>query len=313
MAGDEAAVEVIDLGGVTGVGRANGTFGELLQGRLPGDDLDFLVTLPITQSSTATFVSTPERDEIRVVPAHKRKSQRLVGDILRAHGRRGGGVLTLVSTLPEGKGFASSSADLVATARAVGGALGIALDAVAIEDFLRRIEPSDGVMHDGIVSFYHREVRLREWLGCLPPLTIVAHDEGGEVDTVGYNRIPKPYTAEDKREYARLLSVLSDAVRARDLAAVGAVSSRSVQLDARYWQRPRLDALRRVCADIDGLGLVLAHSGTVTGILVADADPDYLAKIEHATARCRALGGPVSVHRSLCVDDECGPLQAQVG
>ena len=102
---DGLAVPVIDQGGGVGggVGKAHGTFGELLQGQLPDSEKDFLVTLPIARWSTASFLPTPDSDEIRVLPAHKHKSRRLVGEILRAYGYRGGGVLTVSSTLPEGK------------------------------------------------------------------------------------------------------------------------------------------------------------------------------------------------------------------
>src|SRR5690242_6583544 len=56
----------------TGHGQAFGTFGELLQGRLPGGD-DFLVTLPITLRSTAWFRLDPA-GPLRVSPSHKLKS-----------------------------------------------------------------------------------------------------------------------------------------------------------------------------------------------------------------------------------------------
>ncbi|MFT7837042.1 kinase [Saccharothrix sp. BKS2] len=290
-----------------GHGRASGTFGELLQGALPEGERDFLVTLPITEYSTARFELTGEHDPVVVSPPNKEKSRRLVERMLSAGGHRGGGVLDLASRLPEGKGLASSSADLVATARAVAAALGQQLDAVAIEGFLRHIEPTDGVMHDGIVAFYHREVRLRKRLGCLPVLTIVGVDEGGQVDTVRHNRVPKPYTARDRQEYAELLEALTDAVRGHDLAAVGAVSTRSAELSTKVRPRPLLAELRRIGDEVDALGLVIAHSGTVIGVLIADSDPAREDKVRFVVEECRELSGAVSVHTSLCVEATCAP------
>jgi L-threonine kinase len=78
-----------------------------------------------------------------------------------------------------------------------------------------------------------------------------------------------------------------------------------VELDARYWPSVFTPHLLRINREIVGLGLVRAHSGTVTGVLVADEDPDYQAKIEGALVRCRALHGQVSVHHSLCLEDRC--------
>jgi uncharacterized protein involved in propanediol utilization len=285
--------------GGTGTGRAFGTFGELLQGVLPEHDRDFLVTFPVDAWATATFRHTPDRPDIVVGPTTKLKSHRLVRLALNELGEGGGGRLTLASDLPEGKGLASSSADLVAAARAVAAAFGRTFDEPAIESLLRRIEPSDGVMYDGIVAFYHREVRLLDVLGSLPPLAIIGHDEGGQVDTIRHNRLPKPFTARDKREYARLLVELADAVDTGDLATVGRITTRSAEMNAKLRPRRGFRELRRACNEVDGLGLVLAHSGTMLGILLDGADPERDSKTEYVRRNFSALGGEFIGHRSL--------------
>ncbi|MCP9975684.1 hypothetical protein LUX02_19820 [Streptomyces somaliensis] len=156
--------------GATGVGTAFGTFGELLQGVLPEEDGDFLVTLPVARWTRAAFRLDPDLDDVVVRPVWKRKARRLARMIVEEGAPRPvGGELTVHSLIPEGKGLASSSADLVATARAVGQALGLAMPAPRIERFLARIEPTDGVLYPGIVAFHHRSVRLRAVLGSLPP------------------------------------------------------------------------------------------------------------------------------------------------
>src|SRR4051794_3429300 len=93
----------------TAAARAFGTFGELLQGRLAENRLDFLVTLPIACWTTATFAHDPAASDVTVFPPHKRKAYRLACDILATYGVTGGGTLTIDSRMPEGKGFASSS------------------------------------------------------------------------------------------------------------------------------------------------------------------------------------------------------------
>lgn len=282
-----------------GFGACNGTFGELLQGALPGEERPFLVTFPIDVLSTAAFRVTTATDEVSVGPANKSKSRLLATRLLRAYGYGGGGTLELHSPLPEGKGFASSSADLVATARAVADALDVTLDTDDIECFLRGIEPSDGVMHAGIVSYYHREARLRHRLGFLPPLTIVAHDAGGTVDTVEFNRSALLPTRQARREYLRLLDDLTTAVRSGDLAAVGRVATRSAELHVQRYPRPGFEELRGACRDLGGLGLVIAHSGTVLGILFRADPEENLALADGVRARCATLPGAISVFRSL--------------
>ena len=275
-----------------GAGTAFGTFGELLQGALP-DGADFLVTMPIDKGATAWFRLEPG-GPLRVFPSDKSKSYELaramLGDV--------GGTLVLDGDLPVGKGLASSSADLVATARAIGAALGIPTGPEAVADLLRSIEPTDGVMYSGVVAFEHRRVRLRRFLGALPPLSVVAVDEGGEVDTVAFNRQPKPYSARDRREYASLLRRISQAVRTGDLATVGRVSSRSAELNQRLNPKRNLADMIRICHDAGGLGVICAHSGTMTGILLADQEPDHATRLARVVDACAALPGEVTVFRS---------------
>ncbi|MFB8141622.1 GHMP family kinase ATP-binding protein [Streptomyces parvus] len=285
--------------GTTGVSTAFGTFGELLQGVLPGTDGDFLVTLPIARWTVATFRTDPESTTVRVVPAHKRKAARLISMMMEELPVPLGGFLTLDSALPEGKGLASSSADLVATARAAGNALGILMPPHRIESYLSRIEPTDGVLYDSIVAYDHRRVRLREALGSLPSMTVVGIDEGGIVDTVEFNRIPKPFTTAEHREYARLLDRLTAAVRDGDLPEVGAVATRSAEMNQALRPKRTLERMISICEEAGGLGVVAAHSGTSLGILIDNADPDRPRKIVRTVQACSALAGNVTTYRTL--------------
>lgn len=282
---------------------AYGTFGELLQGALPTGP-DFLVTLPVSRRARAWFRHDPD-GPLQVFPSHKTKSLRLARSMLAGHGT--GGLLLLDSDLPIGKGMASSSADLVATARAVGAALGIGTSPAAVEDWLRPIEPTDGVMHPGIVAFDHREVRLRDRLGALPPATIVAVDEGGLLDTVAFNRVPKHFTDEHRAEYAALLAELAAAVRAGDLARVGAVATRSAVLNQRLAPKRNLAALTALAGRVGAPGVVCAHSGTMLGVLLADDAPGHRHRLAATLAACRALPGTTTVLRALTFPETESP------
>ncbi|MBF6193937.1 kinase [Nocardia implantans] len=281
-----------------GVGSAFGSCGELLQGVTAEHDRDFLVTLPIARGAVAVFEPDPHRHTVTVVPAHKTKSAALARALLARSPVLRGGVLTLLGDLPEGKGLASSTADLVATARAVADAEGREIGPGEIETELRRIEPSDGVMYPGAVAFYHREVRLLAVLGALPPLTIVTGDEGGHVDTVAFNRRKRPFTTAVKREYSALLAELTGAVARRDVTAIGAVATRSAELSTMLRSRPHLDATIGAARELGAAGVVVAHSGTTTGILLDEADPALPARIKAAQRVCAGFATAVTVHRT---------------
>jgi uncharacterized protein involved in propanediol utilization len=285
----------------SGTGQAFGTFGELLQGALPGNT-DFLVTLPITRRSLARFRHDPG-GPLRVFPAHKVKSLRLAQSVLAAQGLGAGGTLVLDSDLPIGKGLASSSADLVATARAVARSFGLEDSPAAVEKQLRAIEPTDGVMYPGIVVFEHLAVRLNAVLGVLPPMTIVAVDEGGLVDTVAFNHRPKHYSVADLVEYQDLVAALGAAIRIGDMSVVGAVATRSAVLNQRLAPKRNLDAMTEIAERTGALGVACAHSGTMLGLLYAEQDPGYQRKLAAARTGCARLAGTVSLFRTVTPEE----------
>lgn len=285
-------------GGVrTGIGTSFGTFGELLQGAIEPDQA-FLVTLPIARWSTVRVTLLPDVAELRVEPANKFKALRVAMAVLARYGVPDGGVLTLSSELPEGKGMSSSSADLVATVRAIGDAIGVRFTPTQTEEFLRDVEPTDGLMYRDVVAFHHRQVRLHRVLGPVPPLTIVGVDEGGQVDTVDFNASMPVIGAAYRREYRALLDLLGAALADGDVAAVCRVATRSAELNQARCRKRHLDRMTEICRDVGGLGIVVAHSGTMVGIAFSGTDPGLPGQVDDAVAACAELG-PVSVDRTL--------------
>lgn len=281
-----------------GKGKAFGTFGELLQGVLPDGNLDFLVTFPVARYTRALFAPDPSRADVAVFPPHKVKARRLATVLLESLGLPPGGMLLIDSDIPEGKGMASSSADLVAAARALCDSYGLAVPLHLLQRCMQQVEPSDGVMYNGVVAFYHRNVELLEHLGTLPPVTIVSADEGGAVDTVQFNQIPKPFTAADKEEYARLLAQMARAVREHDLAAIGQVATRSAQMNQKLHPKRTLAGMVSLSKRIGALGVAVAHSGTCLGLLLSPLSPRYSRQLQDACAAVHDLAGNVAVHSS---------------
>jgi uncharacterized protein involved in propanediol utilization len=238
-------------------------------------------------------VSSSDLDGLSVQPPHKVKSRALAELLLGHYGLPPGGLLEIESALPEGKGLASSSADLVATARAVASCFDFDIPLSTLERLMRRIEPSDGVMYPGVVSFFHREVRLHRRVGSLPALTIVGVDEGGAVNTLAFNARRKPYGDEQVREYESLLGRLVRAVRREDLAEVGRVATRSALLNQSLNPKRALGRLLGLATQLGALGVVVAHSGTCAGVLLAPSDPRYRRQLRLAHEDVSELGRPL--------------------
>lgn len=265
----------------TSIGRCFGTFGELLQGVLSDQEREFLVTLPIARYSTARFTASSGSREICVYPPHKEKSRLLAEKLMHVFGLESGGSLSVQSELPAGKGCASSSADMVSTALAIQSAFGVSISQASLAQVMSSIEPSDGVMYRGIVSFYHREGVLRKFLGYLPSLTIVGLDEGGQVDTVEFNGRSKPFGQARRAEYEELLFGMERAVLRGDLGSLGEISTRSAILNQDILPKTHLDLLLDMRRRYKALGVVIAHSGTHLGLLL---DPNSLNRSQSLPA-----------------------------
>jgi uncharacterized protein involved in propanediol utilization len=282
----------------TGIGRCFGTFGELLQGVLPSQEREFLVTLPIARYSTARFTALPGSREIYAYPRHKEKSRRLAEKLMHHLDLNSGGYLCIQSELPPGKGCASSSADMVATALAIQSAFGVFLSRPSLARAMTSIEPSDGVMYHGTVSFYHREGVLRKRLGYLPPLTIVGIDEGGQVDTIEFNGRPKPFCGARRAEYEDLLFRIERAVARGDLRSLGEVSTRSAILNQEILPKTHLDLLLDMRRRYEALGVVAAHSGTHLGLLLAPDSSNRFRSLPAIIAELAQYCPDICVHRT---------------
>lgn len=272
-----------------GIGKAHGTFGELLQGALPGLDNNFLLTLPIEDHSWAVFHLDRNASRVEVSPAGKWKSVKLAQQVLAYFGLNCGGKLLIETTLPEGKGMASSSADLVATAHAVAGALNRQLPTHAMLKFLRAIEPTDGVMYPGSVVFFHRKVQLGWKLCGLPDLYIVALDEGGQVDTIEFNEKHRFIGADEAAEYADLLQRSIAAFESRNLEELGLIATRSAVMNQRRHPKKLFDEMQRIAKSSGALGIVVTHSGPCIGLMFRATRNDSAAPIRDVIDAMKCL------------------------
>ncbi len=194
--------------------------------------------------------------------------------------------------------MASSSADLVATARAFESSLGRAIPMEQLLALLRTIEPSDGVMYPEFVTFFHRKVELGRRLGSPSALKIIAIDEGGEIDTIEYNQRNQVFTDRECAEYAELLQTLERAIFEDDLAELGRVTTRSSLLNQERRPKRYLDQIMAIGKEVQALGIVATHSGPCLGLIFPD-EPGYHGQIAQAVTALSSLTGNLFVLDSL--------------
>ena len=268
-----------------GVGVSHGKFGELLQGVLPHKNTNFLVTLPIKRYSVVEFHCNAHDTNAIIYPPHKTKAFSLVTKVMEYFGLSCGWKLTIDSELEEGKGLGSSTADMVACARAISQATGRGLSIEVFLEFLREIEPSDGVMYNGVTCFYHRKVSLHSQLDYLSELMVVGVDEGGVVDTIKFNQESRLCSADEKHEYSKLLDEMISAIKKKDLSKVGSIATRSAILHQKNQPKKNLSFLTDLSHTVEALGVVVAHSGTYIGIALDGNHPNYVKQLSFVESK----------------------------
>lgn len=279
-----------------------GTFGELLQGQLPIGSLSreshFLVTMPIAVFARAHFKPVAGTLSVTVYPPHKVKAKRLAENLVIALGVSGG-TLLLQSELPEGKGLASSSADLVATARSIASCFKRRVRTSLIEKLMAEIEPSDGVMYPGVVAYQQQSCSLLSFLGQMPPLAIVGIDEGGTVETVNYDQRRGEYSAKQRTQYHELLERARIAIPQGDTATVGRIATASALLHQERVPKEHLNSMLKASEATDALGVIVAHSGTMIGILLDRMAADFPQKLRSVLAHVSPFDNSPKIYLTM--------------
>ncbi|MGW3145492.1 MULTISPECIES: GHMP family kinase ATP-binding protein [Streptomyces] len=280
------------------VSTVHGTFGEILQGyTLGADGFDhFLFTAPVDELRSEarlrrTGVSSTQA--LTISPADRTKALSAYEKMSRELGCPTGGVaIEIVSNIPVAKGYASSTADILAAAllciretypdtpEQIAHALALSVS--------RRLEYGDYLLHPGIAACAQRRQELIAKYHTDLRWTIVGLDEGGLVRTEEFHR-ECPEDAGKARVYEQLFNELDAALRVNDGAAAAEVATRSAELHNDRLPKKTLNTLKEMGRDLGALGICVAHSGTLAGLIFSRHQTDHDRRVAacHAALRSR--------------------------
>ena len=283
---------------------APGTCGELAQGLLDG--VLCMVTCPIDMYSVAT-VEVFEGQEGISGPTDAPKACRAARATLDHFHKAGlAGRLWLDSPLPRGKGMASSTADVSAAIVATARATGVEASPDLVAEIALSVEPSDGIMIPDIAVFDHRKGTVAKTLGMPPPMRIVVLDFGGSVDTQEFNRVDRDDVLKAlEPRTAEAVSLIEDGIRRGDPLRIGRGATISAVANQEMLFNPHLADVLELSRQTGAVGVNVAHSGTVIGMLLPESESlaedavaaakNQLAGLQSAT-HCRLVGGGVRLN-----------------
>lgn len=286
----------------TGRGVATAHHGELFQGQIrdgAGALRRCLLSLPCTRLYSRVLFQPDGTDRLAIDPPHKIKTRKVVELVLDHLETPGvGGLATVETNIPEGKGYGSSTADCVAAARAVADAFGQRLADEEVARLVVRAEAaSDNTMFDQAVLFAQREgVVLERYARPVPRIEVIGFDtdRDGIVDTLAHQ--PAVYSPGEIEVFHTLVAALRRAIRTQDARLVGRIATASALINERFLPKPQFSDIHRLAARVGALGIAAAHSGTILGILLDPADPRLARTIDALRAELTAFGAANIFH-----------------
>ncbi len=207
--------------------------------------------------------------------------------------------IRLSSNIPPGKGLSSSSADVLSVLYVVNDYLAAGFTSEELYRIAARVEPTDPCLTQDIVLFKQR-AGITEGSIPLPPLTLLYFDAAPErqIDTLDLQR---PYSTDAPRFFEALLRTFLVSAAKSDYAGILNCISQSAIYNQAILALPGFDACLELAVDA-GAGLMVAHSGTIIGLI---APPEkaaaILSQLEALSRRQRATS---DLHRQTPIYKE---------
>lgn len=238
-----------------------GTCGELFQGWPEG--VSQLISCPVGLLSKVEISVSPGEGRF-FVPDHMSKTERALKVALDLWGEAMDVSLRRESQLVGARGYASSTADILASLYCLAGCLGRPLSPEEATEIAVAVEPSDSLAWEGLVLMDHRKFSRHRYLGPVPDLMLAVFDPGGEVDTVSFNE--RVYSRPD-RDYDRILADLEKGLHDRNWPLFAGAATESALANQSILRKDDLESILEAALSNGALGIVTAHSGTLSGAI----------------------------------------------
>jgi len=275
--------------------------GEILQGIFEDNDGQYhngLITMPCPlYRSTARFIPSQVPKITCNIPS-KWKAIRAAELVLEKFADRAapyqGGELILESDIPVSWGLGSSTCDVVTSIDAVSKSLGFNLERAQVAKLAVTAEiASDSTMfaHEVVLFAQRKGVILTKYHTPLPHLSVLGFNSCPElcgIDTLAIKKIS--YSQKEKKLFSHLLETFESAMKSRSPSLLAKVSTESAIINQQYVPKPLFNTILDLVGAVDALGIQIAHSGTVIGVLFEDKHPKHFENVMSMKEQLFKLG-----------------------
>jgi L-threonine kinase len=246
---------------------APATAGELIQGTI--DHSDYLVNFPIDLFSTARVSLTAAFQGVRAThPTQYTKAVGAVSQLLDLAGKNYGLELGFLSSIPRGKGLASSTSEIAAALEAAANLLNYKLTAETSCLMNAKVEATDCVQATGVSLVHQLTGQILSSFPTPTGISVIIVDCGGSIATDEFDRekfhyVAKQNQAAHKEARQRLIRGLT----ANCAPMIGMAATISASINQKVIYKEQFPELLALAHSEGGLGVNCAHSGTVLGLM----------------------------------------------
>lgn len=241
--------------------------GEFVQGIL--DDQEYLSSYTIDMFSTA--ILEEKQEHVNLGPKKSRKAMEKVFERFNIPLSECENIsLNIKSSIPVGKGMASSTADIGATIKATLSMINKNLDDEEISQIASQIEPTDSILLYKNSIFNPINGQVKKYLSNLNrgSVIILEPNEVLETSIIRSNPNYLNMKLENKSIINKSFNLLEEGLIKDDLKLIGQACTLSSMANENIHKKPYLDEIIEVSNKMDAYGVNIAHSGTVIGILI---------------------------------------------
>lgn len=241
-----------------------GSCGEIIQGYIKGSLK--LISLPINCYTRVRLIEGKSGNN------NYPKVQKMIEKIFKYYGYDKKDTenisIKICSDIPIGKGMASSTADLAATAVVCSKYLGKKITEVEVASLCTEVEPTDSTVFSDFTLFdYINGDYIKHYDG-LSQFRILTLEGKDIIDTVEFNKRNNIKTHFENRDnIKKALNYFEEGISKKDLSFIGKCGIISASQNQKILPIKDLYEIINLSLKYGGYGINIAHSGTVIGIL----------------------------------------------
>lgn len=272
-----------------------GSCGELLQGWI--GESQKLVSYGIDSFSRVTVRAGTQREVLpaKVKAAAEQTLQRFsipLTTLERIH-------IQINSELPIAKGMSSSTADIAATCQAVAAYFNQVIQQEDILKICLTIERTDSILFPSLTLFEQTNGSMQLVSGWCPHFFVVVLEPDQAIATeTCHSPQMEQLVYQQRQPFTHVYSRYLEAVEERSLTKLGEAASASARLNQEILPKPYFSQLVEIVQQQQLLGINVAHSGSVVGLLVEKKEqlPELLKTIE--ASALKDWYTQIRIHRS---------------